>query len=45
VIDQHFLELSTVVLDSWILDDYSPWVLVNEILVQSWGLIKAYDTF
>jgi hypothetical protein len=39
------VELSTVVPDSWSLGDYSPWVLVDEILVQSWGLTKAYDTF
>jgi hypothetical protein len=45
VIGQQFVELSTVVPDSWSLGDYSPWVLVDEILVQSWGLTKAYDTF
>jgi hypothetical protein len=45
VIDQQFVELSIVVPDSWILGDYSPWALVDEILVQSWGLTKAYDTF
>jgi hypothetical protein len=35
VIDQQFVELSTVVHDSWCLDDYSPWVSVDELLVQS----------
>jgi hypothetical protein len=45
VIDQQFVELSTVVPDSWSLGDYSPWVLVDDLLVQSWGLTKAYDTF
>jgi hypothetical protein len=35
VIDQRFVELSIVVSDSWSLDDYSPWVLVDEFLVQS----------
>ena len=45
VIDQQFVELSTIAPDSWNLDDYSPWVLVDELLVQSWGLTKAYDTF
>jgi hypothetical protein len=45
VIDQQFVELSTVLSDSWILGDYSPWVLMDELLVQSRGLTNAYDTF
>jgi hypothetical protein len=39
------VELSTVVPDSSSLDDDSPWVPVDELLVPSWGLTKAYDTF
>jgi hypothetical protein len=43
------MELSTIVPDDWSLetsmDDYSPWVLVDELLVKSLGLTKAYDTF
>jgi hypothetical protein len=35
VIDQQFVELSTIVPDSWSLGDYSPWVLMDELLVQS----------
>jgi hypothetical protein len=35
VIDQQFVELSTVVPDSCSLDNYSPWVPVDELLVQS----------
>jgi hypothetical protein len=49
VIDQQFVELPTVVPDSWSLvmstNDYSPWVWVDELLVKSLGLTKAYDTF
>jgi hypothetical protein len=45
VTDQQFMELSTIVPDSWSLGDYSQWVLVDDLLVQSWGLTKAYDTF
>jgi hypothetical protein len=45
VFGQQFVELSIVVSDSWSLDEYSPWALVDEPLVQSWGLTKAYDTF
>jgi hypothetical protein len=25
--------------------DYLPWVLIEEILVKSFGLTKSYDTF
>jgi hypothetical protein len=49
VIDQQFMELSTIVPDDWSLetsmDDYSPWVPVDKLLVKSLGLTKAYDTF
>jgi hypothetical protein len=49
MIDQHFVELQTVVPDGWILvmstGDYSPWVSVDELLVKSLGLTKVYDTF
>jgi hypothetical protein len=48
VIDQQFVELPTVVPDGWSLmmstGDYSPWVPVDELLVKSLGLTKAYDT-
>jgi hypothetical protein len=47
VIDQQVVELLTVVPNGWSLvmsiDDYSPWVPVDEILVKSLGLTKAYD--
>ena len=49
MIDPHFVEIPTVVPDGWCsvmsIDDYLPWVLVDEILVKSWGLTKVYDTF
>jgi hypothetical protein len=43
VVDQQFEELPLIVPGS--LDDYSPWVPLDEIFVQSWGLTKSYDTF
>jgi hypothetical protein len=43
------VEIPTVVADGWCsvmsTGDYLPWVLVDELLVKSWGLTKAYDTF
>ena len=48
VIDQHFVELPPVVSDGWVLVmttcEYLPWVPVDELLVESLGLTKAYDT-
>jgi hypothetical protein len=42
------VELQIVVFDDWSLvmstGDYSPWVPVDELLVKSLGLTKAYDT-
>jgi hypothetical protein len=41
------VELPTIVPDSWSLvmsiGDYSPWVLVDELLVKSLGFTKAYN--
>jgi hypothetical protein len=49
VIDQHFVELPPVVPDDWgsvmTTGEYLPWVPVDELLVESLGLTKAYDTF
>jgi hypothetical protein len=49
VIDQQFEELPSVVPVDWgsvmTTSEYLPWVPVDEILVQSLGLTKAYDTF
>jgi len=49
VIDQQFVDLPIVVPDGWSLvmstGDYSPWVLVDKLLVNSLELTKAYDTF
>jgi hypothetical protein len=49
IIDTQFVEIPTVVPDGWCsvmsTDDYLPWVLVDELLVKSLGLTKAYDTF
>jgi hypothetical protein len=49
VVDQQFEELPPVVPDEWGLvmttGEYLPWVLVDEILFESLGLTKAYDTF
>jgi hypothetical protein len=43
------VEIPTVVPDGWCsvmsTGDYLPWVLVDELLVKSLGLTKAYDTF
>jgi hypothetical protein len=48
VIDQQVVELLTVVSDGWSLvmstSDYSPWVPVDELLVKSLGLTKAYES-
>jgi hypothetical protein len=49
VIDQQFVEIPTVVPDGWSsvmsTGNYLPWVSVDELLVKSLGLTKAYDTF
>jgi hypothetical protein len=49
MIDPQFVEIPTVVPDGWCTvmstDDYLPWVLMDELLVKSFGLTKAYDTF
>jgi hypothetical protein len=49
VVDQQFEELPPVVPDDWgsvmTTGEYLPWVPVDEILVESLGLTKAYDTF
>jgi hypothetical protein len=49
VIDPQFVEILIVVPNGWCsvmsIDDYLPWVSVDELLVKSLGLTKAYDTF
>jgi hypothetical protein len=49
VVDQQFEELSPVVPDDWgavmTTGEYLPWVTMDEFLVESLGLTKAYDTF
>jgi hypothetical protein len=49
MIDPQFVEIPIVIADGWCsvmsTGDYLPWVLVDELLVKSWGLTKAYDTF
>jgi hypothetical protein len=49
VMDQHFVELPLVVSDGWgsvmTTGEYLPWVPVDELLVESLGLTKVYDTF
>jgi hypothetical protein len=49
MIDPQFVEIPIVVPDGWCsvmsIGDYLPWVLVDELLVKSLGLTKAYDTF
>jgi hypothetical protein len=49
VVGHKLEELPPVVLDGWdsvmITDEYLPWVLVDDFLVESLGLTKAYDTF
>jgi hypothetical protein len=49
LIDQHFVELLTIVPYGWSsvmsTGDYSPWLLVDELLVKSLVLTKVYDTF
>jgi hypothetical protein len=49
VIEPQIVELPTIVPDGWCLvmstGDYLPWVLVDDLLVKSLGLTKAYDTF
>jgi hypothetical protein len=49
VVDQQFEELPPVVPVDWAsmmtTGEYLPWVPVDELLVESLGLTKAYDTF
>ena len=49
VVDQQLEELPPVVPDDWgsmmTTGEYLPWVSVDEILVESLGLTKEYDTF
>jgi hypothetical protein len=49
VVDQQFEELPLVVPDDWgsvmTTSEYLPWVSVDELLVESLRLTKAYDTF
>jgi hypothetical protein len=49
MIDPQFVEIPTVVPDGWCsvmsTGDYLPWVPVDELLVKSVGLTKAYDPF
>jgi hypothetical protein len=49
VVDQQFERLPLVVPDDWgsvmTIGEYLPWVLVDDLLVESLGLTKAYDTF
>jgi hypothetical protein len=49
IIDLQLVEVPTVVPDGWCsmmsTGDYLPWVSMNELLVKSFGLTKAYDTF
>jgi hypothetical protein len=49
MIDLQLVEIPTVILDGWCLvmsrGDYLPWVPMDELLVKSFGLTKAYDTF
>ena len=49
VIDQHFVELPPVVPNGWgsvmTTCEYLSWVPVDELLVESLGLTKVYDTF
>jgi hypothetical protein len=48
MIDPQFVEIPTVVPDGWCsvmsTEGYLPWVPVDELLVKSMGLTKAYDT-
>jgi hypothetical protein len=49
MIEPQFVEIPTVVPDGWCsmmsTNHYLPWVLVDELLVKSLGLTKAYNTF
>jgi hypothetical protein len=49
MIDPQLVEVPTVVPDGWCsvmsTGDYLPWVSMDELLVKSFGLTKAYDTF
>jgi hypothetical protein len=49
MIDPQLVEIPIVVPDGWCsvmsTDDYLPWVSMDELLVKSFGLTKAYDTF
>jgi hypothetical protein len=49
VIDQHFVDLPLFVPDGWgsmmSTCEYLPWVTMDELLVESLGLTKSYDTF
>ena len=49
IIDPQLVEVPTVVPDGWCLlmstGSYLPWVSMDKILVKSFGLTKAYDTF
>jgi hypothetical protein len=49
MIDPQLVEIPTVVPDGWCpvmsTCDYLPWVSMDEILVKSFGLTKAYATF
>jgi hypothetical protein len=49
MIDLRLVEVPTIVPYGWYsvmsTGDYLPWVPMDEILVKSFGLTKAYDTF
>jgi hypothetical protein len=49
MIDPQLVEVPTVVPDGWCsmmsTCDYLPWVSMDELLVKSFGLTKAYNTF
>jgi hypothetical protein len=49
IIDLQLVEVPTIVPYGWCsvmsTKDYLPWVSMDELLVNSFGLNKAYDTF
>jgi hypothetical protein len=49
MIDPQLVEIPTIVPDGWCsmmsTDDYLPWVSMDELLVKTFGLTKAYATF
>jgi hypothetical protein len=49
IIDPQLVEAPTVIPDDWCLvmstGIYLPWVPMDEVLVKSFGLNNAYDTF